>query len=227
VPLVIQLIDQALEHYLRAEVPLPEKSVDVSFVTPDKTWGKSITQPSVNLFLWDVKRSAPKSQTGQLQQTIDAQRVRRAPLPVIDLNYFVTAWATEHRDEHQLLGAVLTTILASREVPAEYMPEQLVGLAAATIELATSESRKPGDFVSVLDGQLKPGLEVRVSLEVDALRWQEAGPPTEVIEIGVAHATSERVPREPATEERLRVVRRRRQGSVVMEGRREPADPVQ
>ena len=224
---MIQLIDQALEHYLRAEVPLPEKSVDVSFVTPDKTWGKSITQPSVNLFLWDVKRSAPRSQTGQLQQTIDDQRVRRGPLPVIDLNYFVTAWATEHRDEHQLLGAVLTTILASREVPAEYMPEQLSGLASATIELATSESRKPGDFVSILDGQLKPGLEVRVSLEVDALRWQEAGQPVEVIDIGVVRAAPDNVQRQPAKEDRPRPVRRRRQGSVVMEGRREPVDPVQ
>jgi Pvc16 N-terminal domain len=223
---VIQLIDQALEQYLRAAVPLPEKSVDVSFVTPDKTWGKSITQPSVNLFLWDVKRSAPRSQTGRVEQTIEEQRYRRAPLPVIDLNYFVTAWASEHRDEHQLLGAVMTTILATREVPAEYVPEQFAGLAPMTVELATSESRKPGDFVSVLDGQLKPGLEVRVSLEVDALQWLETGPPTEVIEIGVARDARDDPARMPAIEDRPRPVRRRRQGSVVMEGKREPAGPT-
>jgi hypothetical protein len=223
---VIQLIDQALERYFRAAVPLPEQSVDISFVTPDKAWGKSITQPSVNLFLWDVKRSALLSQTGRVEQTVEAQRYRRAPLPVIDLDYFVTAWATENRDEHQLLGSVLTTILATREVPAEYMPDQLAGLAPITIELATSAARKPGDFVSVLDGQLKPGLEVCVSIEVDALRWLKTGPPTEVIEVGVGAAGANDTPHPPSVDDRQPTVRRRRQGSIVMEGRRERAGPA-
>lgn len=224
---MIQLIDHAFEQYLRAVVPLPEKSVDVSFVTPDKAWGKSITQPSVNLFLWDVKRSAPRSQTGRVEQTIEEQRYRRAPLPVIDLNYFVTAWATEDRDEHQLLGAVLTAILATGELPAEFVPEQFAGVGPISVELATSEQRKPGDFVSILDGQLKPGLEVRLSLEVDALQWQAAGPSTDVIEIGLARAERADPPGAPTIEERPRIVRRRRKGSVVMEGRREPVEPTQ
>ena len=223
---MIQLIDQALERFLRATVPLPEKSVDVSFVTPDKTWGKSITQPSVNLFLWDVKRSAPRSQSGRMQQTIEEQRYRRAPLPVIDFNYFVTAWATEDRDEHQLLGAVLTAILATGVLPAEFVPEQVGGVGSISVELATSEQRKPGDFVSVLDGQLKPGLEVRVSLEVDALEWQAAGKRTDVVEVGLARAEPDAPRRTPKAEDQPRPVRRRRQGSVVMEGRREPAGPT-
>jgi hypothetical protein len=224
---VIQLIDQALERYLRAAVPLPEKSVDVSFVTPDKAWGKSITQPSVNLFLWDVKRSAALSQTGRLEQTIEEQRYRRPPLPVIDFNYFVTAWATEQRDEHQLLGSVMTAILASGEVPTEYMPEQLAGLPPISIELATSAARKPGDFVSVLDGQLKPGLEICASLEVDALRWLKTGPPTDVIEVGVADAGSDDSPSAPEIDDPPPPLRRRRHGgSVVMEGRRENAGPA-
>jgi len=223
---VIQLIDRALEQFLRATVPLPEKSVDVSFVTPDKTWGKSITQPSVNLFLWDVKRSAPRSQTGRLERTVEEQRFRRAPLPIIDLNYFVTAWASEERDEHQLLGAVLTAILATGELPLAFVPEQLAGTRPISVELATSEERKPGDFVSILDGQLKPGLEVRVSLEVDAIQWKQAGPSTEVVEIGVVPTERNDRPSPPSIEDRPRPVRRRRQGSVVMEGRREPAGPT-
>jgi hypothetical protein len=224
---MIQLIDQALEQYLRATVPLPENAVDVSFVTPDKAWGKSITQPSVNLFLWDVKRSSPRSQSGRLDQTNDGTRFRRHPLPVIDLNYFVTAWAMDQSDEHQLLGTVLTTILGTGELPPSYVPEAFAELGPITVELATSAQRKPGDFVSVLDGQLKPGLEVRVSLEVEAGRMFEAGPPTDSIDINLAPGRMAAPPTPtPTLEERERPVRRRRQGSVVMEGRRESADPT-
>jgi len=221
---VIQLIDQALEQYLRAVVPLPESAVDISFAAPDKTWGKAVTRPSVNLFLWDVKRSAPLAQTGVIEQAADGRVVRRPPLPTIDLNYFVTAWAAEERDEHQLLGSVLTTILATSELPQDYVPEQFRGLTPVSVDIATSAQRKPGDFVSILDGQLKPGLEVKVTLELDIIPWREAGPPTEVIEVGVGRAApSVAAPDAAATgiNGTPRPVRRRRSGSVVVEGRRE------
>src|SRR5262249_50749096 len=107
-----------------------------------------------------------------------------------------------------------------------FVPEQLASAGPMSVELATSEQRKPGDFVSILDGQLKPGLEVRVSLQVDALQWQKAGPPTDVIEIGLARVEGNRPPRAPTIEDETRPLRRRRKASVVMEGRREPAGPT-
>src|SRR5581483_2038488 len=84
--------------------------------------------------------------------------------------------AAEERDEHQLLGSVLTTILATSELPQNYVPEQFRGLTPVSVDIATSAQRKPGDFVSILDGQLKPGLEVKVTLELDIIPWREAGP---------------------------------------------------
>jgi hypothetical protein len=219
---LIHLVDQALEKFLRATVPLPEAAIDVSFAAPDRAWGSGITKPSVNVYLWDVKRSAPRAQAGQIEMTEDGQVYRRPPYPVVHLTYFVTAWASELRDEHQLLGSVLRAVLSSAELPAEHVPDDFKKLSPILLEIASSEQRKPGDFSSTLDGQLKPGLEVRVTIEVDAFGWVEAGPPTEGIEYGLNRLPERRVPPTKTLGDVPRPTRTRRGGSVVVEGRREP-----
>ena len=219
---MIHLVDQALEKYLRAAVPLPEAAIDVSFAAPDRAWGSGITKPSVNVYLWDIKRSAPRAQAGQIEMTDDGQVFRRPPNPVVHLTYFVTAWASELRDEHQLLGSVLRAILSSAELPIAHVPDELKDVTPILLDIATSADRKPGDFSSTLDGQLKPGLEVRVTIEVDAFNWVEAGPPTSDIEYGLSRLPERRTPPARTLGDIPRPTRTRRGGSVVVEGRREP-----
>lgn len=219
---VIQLVDQALEKFLRAAVPLPEAAIDVSFAAPDRAWGSGITKPSVNIYLWDIKRSAPRAQAGVVEMSSDGQVFRRPPFPVVHLTYFLTAWAKEQRDEHQLLGSVLRTVLGSAELPAEHAPDEFKHLSPILLEIASSEQRKPGDFSSTLDGQLKPGIEVRVTVEVDAFGWSEAGPPTDAIEYGLNRLPERRTPPKRTLGDEPRPARSRRSGSVVVEGRREP-----
>jgi hypothetical protein len=221
---VIQLVDQALERFLRAAVPLPEAAVEVSFAAPDRTWGSGITKPSVNIYLWDIKRSAPRAQAGVVEMTNDGQVFRRPPFPVVHLTYFLTAWAKEQRDEHQLLGSVLRTVLGNAELPVEHIPDEFEKLAPILLEVPSSDNRKPGDFASTLDGQLKPGIEVRVTVEVDAFGWTEAGPPTDAVEYGMNRLPERRTPspNAPKIPDGARPPRSRRGGSVVVEGRREP-----
>ncbi len=219
---MIQLVDQALEKFLRAAVPLPEAAVDVSFNAPDRAWGSSVTKPTINVHLWDVKRSAPRAQAGQVEMTEDGQVYRRPPYPVVHLTYYVTAWATELRDEHQLLGSVLRAVLGSAELPREHVPEQFQKLAPILLEIASSEQRKPGDFATTLDNQLKTGIEVRVTVEVDAFGWSEAGPPTSAIEYGMNRLPETRKPPRTAMAGAGPGARSRRGGSVVIEGHREP-----
>ena len=218
---LIQLVESALEKFLRAEVPLPEAAIDVSFSSPDRAWGSGITKPTINAHLWDVKRSAPRAQAGIVEMTDDGQVYRRQPYPVVHLTYYVTAWAAELRDEHQLLGSVLRAVLGNAEIPRDHVPEDLHTLAPILLEIASSEQRKPGDFASTLDGQLKTGIEVRVTVEVDAHGWVEAGPPTSAVEYGMNRLPEQR-PEPPSTLEPPPRSRVRRGGSVVVEGRREP-----
>jgi hypothetical protein len=181
---LIQLIDEAVEAHLRREVPLPEASVDISFAAPDRAWGAAVTRPTVNIFLWDIRRNMVRTTAGLAQQGSDGQVERRPTNPVIDLRYVVTAWAAEHRDEHQLLGSVLTCILAHSSVPADILPPQLPTASSLSLGLASEEARVTGEFWSSLDGRLKPGLQLVVSLPLDIFGWVAAGPPTR--SVGVA-----------------------------------------
>ena len=61
--MMFNLIDETLEKFLRAEVPLPS-DIDVAFDRPDRLWSASVTRPTVNLFLWDLRRNASDQESG-------------------------------------------------------------------------------------------------------------------------------------------------------------------
>ena len=175
---MIQFIDEAIETFLRRAVPLPETVADVSFAAPDRAWGAGVTRPTVNVFLWDISRNRALSSTGLGQQYTDGHQALRRPTdPVVDLRYLVTAWASEQRDEHQLLGAVLRCVLANSALRGSDLPRALAETPFVKLALASEETRVPGEFWSSLDGRLKPGLQVVVTLPVGAFEWVPAGPP--------------------------------------------------
>lgn len=180
-------IDHALEQYLRTEVPLPPADVDIAFNAPAKDWSARLSRPTVNLFLWDIRRSASNQRAGFDEIDIEGQTFRRLPPRVIEMRYLITAWSSEHRDEHQLLGSVATTVLNRRSIPDRYLPAglELPDDRPVTLSLTTTADLKPNDFWSSIDGQLKPGLDVVVSFRV-ATPLVEVADPASSIEVGVA-----------------------------------------
>lgn len=221
---MIHLVDDAIEAFLRAAVPLSDAAIDVSFDAPDRTWGAAVTRPTVNLFLWDVKRDGRLSTAGRLERNDDEGNVdRRRTSPAIGLSYFVTAWATTSRDEHQLLGSVLRAFLANTVLPAEHVPDALHPEGIVTMSVAVMGDRKPGEFWSALDGRLKPGIELDVGVSVEIYPWVPAAPLTEALQLGVAPMLPPEDP-EPAEAElaavgRPPLRRTRRNGALLMEGR--------
>lgn len=220
---MIQLVDRAVEQFLRQAVPLPENAVDVSFDAPDRTWGAAITRPTVNIFLWEVTRNPAFAQAGLLQRRGADGRVERRPSsPVVDLHYLITAWAAEQRDEHELLGSILSCVLAHSVLPTEALPEQLAATSWITVSLASHEKRAPGEFWSALDGRLKPGLELELSLPLDVFTWEPTAAPAESIGVGLSPMPA---PPKPAADSAPPLRRLRSNGKLVMEGRAaEPGD---
>ena len=108
---MLHLLDEAIEAYLRDQVPLPRGEIDVVFDRPSREWSASVTRPTLDLFLWDIRRNSSDQEAGMETVVENGRRVRRPPLPRIDCRYMVTAWAGQPRDEHQLLGAVMATLL--------------------------------------------------------------------------------------------------------------------
>ena len=52
---MLHLLDESMEAFLRAEVPLSVRDVDVVFEAPDGDWAAGVSRPTVNLYLWDVR----------------------------------------------------------------------------------------------------------------------------------------------------------------------------
>jgi hypothetical protein len=175
---MLQLLDASVEAFLRAAVPLPARDIDVAFDAPDREWGAGVAKPTVNLFLWDVRRNADEREAGMALVEEDGHRVRRAPPPRIDCRYLVTAWTTQARDEHALLGAVLAVLLRHRTIPAEHLPDALAAVRPVpALSVGAPGGADAADFWSALGGQLKPGLDVVVTATVDASVAVPAGPP--------------------------------------------------
>jgi Pvc16 N-terminal domain len=219
---VIQLVDRAVERFLRQAVPLTEATVDVSFDAPDRTWGASLTRPTVSVFLWRVSRNPSFQYAGMEQRLAPQGTVERRPAtPVVDLHYLVTAWASEYVDEHQLLGQVLSAVLSHSQLPASALGDDLAGVKVG-LSLAPAEHSVPGEFWSALDGRLKPGLQVEVHLPMDVFDWKAAGPPTDAVEARVSRLPAATPPASPSTN-RPPLRRRRTTGALVMEGRADQA----
>lgn len=181
---MLQLVDETLEAFLRAEVPLPERDVDIAFEAPDSEWGARITRPTVNLYLWDLRRDVEFDAFGLERRTgRDQNEVWSPALPRMNLRFLVTAWASDIRDEHALLGAVLRALLLAPTVDEAYLTGELVDTQAPMTLVAARPDRKDSaDIWSALGGQLKPGLDllVAITLPDSAPSWQVMPEPSEI-----------------------------------------------
>jgi hypothetical protein len=204
---VLELIDAGLEAMLRARVPLSAQDVDVSFEAPDKDWAAKLNRPTVNLFMWDVKRSADHARTGVERFERDGVQLSRMALPRIELRYLITAWTSEHRDERALLSGLLRSVLATPVLPETFLAPMLRELSPVKLLLARSGDINI-DVFKQLDGKLKPALDVVVITEMDL--GLETVLPAAPTEVGIGVSDRERPTRTSSV--------RRIAGEVLAEG---------
>ena len=180
---MFHLLDEAIEAHLRKEVPL-DKSIEVSFVLPDREWSTGLTRPTVNCYLWDIKRDDKRSVGGVELVGDGSDRTRRLVLPRIRASYFVSAWTGDLRDEHTLLGRMVQGIMRTRRLDPDVVPSGLTS-PNAIIEtvIGVGEGRIARDFWTSVDGRYRPGLDLQVVLPVETGLGTPAGPPTTGIDI--------------------------------------------
>ncbi|MDH4143967.1 MAG: DUF4255 domain-containing protein [Acidimicrobiia bacterium] len=196
---MLHRLDEAVELFLRQTVPLDARDIDVSFDAPDRTWAATLTRPTVNVFLWDIRRSTVRAQAGVETAQVDGRTVRRRAATRVDLRYLVTAWTTERRDEHQLIGSALRAVLSNPELPADLLTGELAGCQPPRVELSPPDARTQADLWSAMDGQLKPGLDLCIVLPIETTGTL-AGPPLDRLDLSVVDR------REPGRESRVRLV---------------------
>lgn len=228
---MIPAIDQGLEELLRAAVPLPPELADISFDTPDGTWGAQLSRITVSLFLFDVARSSLPPQPPASRTRDDGRVESRPALPLIRLSYLVSAWAGNTVDEHQVLGDVLTGLLKHDAIPPAYLTTELPG--SAKLRIGAGDMHKPGELWGALQGKLKPSFELEVTVPFGA-DWSLAAPLVTSVEgevsarpddhAGLRSTRSTYSTRTAVDGQAPRIVQRRAGSAVVAEGRQ--SDPA-
>lgn len=182
--MIIPTIDAGLEAFVRAELPLDQQVGDVSFDPPSGTWSAALSRINVNFFLFGVGKSSQPPRPSADRVGPDGKMQRRGPVPMLQLHYLVSAWAGTVRDEHQLVGDVLTMFLLNQVLPREHLPATM--LSSAQLAVAHHDNSRAKDVWSTVGGTIKPSFELIVTTAVDAMPFVDLPPRAERVQSMVA-----------------------------------------
>jgi hypothetical protein len=177
---VIHEIDESLQRLVTRT--LNGSGVNVAFEAPTREWAAQRTGPTVNLYLYDLREDVARRPGGREPvKDGDGRTVgRREPLRSYRLSYLATAWTPRPQDEHRLLSVLLSCFLSSPVLPADVLPKDLAEAGTRiqlTAGLPPGGDRSISDIWSALGGELKPSLDVVLTVPFDSERVAAAGPP--------------------------------------------------
>lgn len=177
---MLHLIDDALEAFLRHELGSGSR-FDVSFALPDREWSATLSRPTLNLYLAKVDPGPPEAHVGVEYTGENGSTRRRLLLPRVSFTYYASAWVSDVRDEHRLLGGVLAAVARTRTLPADQLPEPLRDNGPAPTVRLDSTVPQPGDLWPAIGGRCHPALALLVSASVDTGRSEAvAAPPSDL-----------------------------------------------
>jgi hypothetical protein len=165
---MIQDVDEALRGLLRAGVRQGTQ-VAVVFDAPTRDWAAKVNAPTVNLDLYDIREDLRRRERGLHNEYDERGRVvaRRLPPRYFKLSYLITAWTKRPEDEHRLLADLLVCLLRHEALPADRLSGPLADLGLPVplaLALPPPEDRSFADVWSALGGELKPSLDLVVSV---------------------------------------------------------------
>ncbi len=134
------------------------------------------------MYLYDIREDMRRRERGLHNEYNEAGVIvaRRRPPRYFKLSYLITAWTKRPEDEHRLLSSLLISLLRHDALPAAHLPGALAELGIAipmTIALPPPEDRSFADVWSALGGELKPSLDLVISVPVTESPVYPAGPP--------------------------------------------------
>ncbi|MDP2710611.1 MAG: Pvc16 family protein [Solirubrobacteraceae bacterium] len=152
--------------------------VDVSFETPTSDWSATLTRPTVNLFLCDIRRSAKPGQSGPDGGRDNGRASERPPGMRVDCIFAITTWSKAVADEHRLLSQVLGVLYAFPILDGQLGPRFDDGSQRFSILASVGEQRpeQRADFWRSVGGVYKPALDYVVTLAVESGMVVERGP---------------------------------------------------
>lgn len=184
----IRIVDESLERLLRGALPFPDESGDVSFTVPTRTWSDGLTRPTINLYLFDVTRSSQPNRATIRRVDETGRAERRPPQPMIELNYMVSAWTGEPLADHELLGAVISSIAGLDTLPAQYLPNE--DSSSVILSFVEDDRHRARDIWNGAGNSLRAGFSMHATVAADTFGWS----PEPALITGIASDTRRREP---------------------------------
>jgi hypothetical protein len=177
-------LDSALRALVQRDIAA-DGEVAIDLDAPTKEWASHRNQPTINIYLYDIRQDLQRNHFGEVTVRDDEGLVAsRQPQPkFFRVAYLVTAWTQRAEDEHRLLSALLTTFLRYETVPADLLTGSLAALGIAlpmAVALPPPQDRALSDVWSALGGELKPSLDISIIAPLQPERPLEVGPPVRV-----------------------------------------------
>jgi hypothetical protein len=179
-------LESALQAWLREQLPWPADAGDISFDSPDGTWQAARTGTTVNLFLFDIARSARQPVLMPPRRGQGGALVQERPAPSVAFSFLLSVWGGGVHEEHRLLGEAVRSVLSTPRLDPGSESPQLV----APVDLAMAESRdaRAGDLWSGLGARPRAGLVLVATMPVPLGRPVPVAPAVETVRAEVRRA---------------------------------------
>ncbi len=175
-------LDTSLTNLLRRELDRHGLDrVNIAFDPPARDWAATLSAPTVNLFLYDLRESPFEVAMDWQPAMRGDRRVDERPPLLIEASFGISAWTREIQDEHRLLSQVLSILYAYPRLAAADLVGTLRDQALDRFPLRTrlAAARESGHgWWGSMGGPHKASVDYRVSLAVFAGTFVERGPET-------------------------------------------------
>ncbi|HYS42007.1 MAG TPA: DUF4255 domain-containing protein [Pseudonocardiaceae bacterium] len=200
---MIHEVDEGLRRLL-VEGGVGESGVELAFEAPTREWMGKRNNPTVNVFLYDIREDTTRRRTGPAEEYDDDGAVVgwRVPPRWFQLTYLVSAWTSRPLDEHRLLSDVLRCLIRTDVLASHMLTGSLAELGLTVgldvVGAAGTGGPSASDLWSALDGELRPAVEVRVTAPLRG-ELTAAGP---LVTDGLVVRTTGSVPGSPSDDAR-------------------------
>lgn len=173
-------LDESLETMLKRELEQHGfDGVEVAFEAPSRDWSGQLSQPTVSMFLYDIRESAERRPVDWNESRGGGRASVQRPPMILEATYAVTAWTQAVQDEHRLLSQVLQVFFAYPELPTDLLHGRLRELATrypVSATIAQPKADGKADFWSAVGGTYKPSLDYVVHIACESGTAYERGP---------------------------------------------------
>jgi hypothetical protein len=168
---MISGLDETIKQLLIKKGAIDPAEIDINFETPDREWSTSISKPTINIYLYDIRENHKLRGTEWAISKDDNGNATKKKNPSrIDMSYLITVWTNDIMDEHRLLWHVLFTLFRYHQLPEELLSGEL-SHAEYPIKTVTAQPdglfNNPVDFWSALDNEIKPSIYYVVTVPLD------------------------------------------------------------